>query len=91
MEIYWVNGQYQEDERIFDSQFEVYEWTDSLYQDFSNGFLRKENIGFATPDVKVMDCLTELIQQSGTILEGELYLFPQLGHILAFSSYKYLI
>ena len=30
MEIYWVNGQYQEDERIFDSQFEVYEWTDSL-------------------------------------------------------------
>jgi len=63
MEIIWVNGQYQEDERIFDSQFEVYEWTDSLYQDFSNGFLRKENIGYATPDAKVIDCLTELIPQ----------------------------
>ncbi|MEK5486980.1 MULTISPECIES: hypothetical protein [unclassified Lysinibacillus] len=63
MEIYWVNGQYQEDEQIFDSQFEVYEWTDSLYQDFSNGFLRKENIGYATPDIKVIDCLTELIPQ----------------------------
>ncbi|MFJ7666431.1 hypothetical protein ACIQXI_04945 [Lysinibacillus sp. NPDC097195] len=63
MEIFWVNGQYQEDERIFDSQFEVYEWTDSLYQDFSNGFLRKENIGYATPDAKVIDCLTELIPQ----------------------------
>ncbi len=63
MEIIWVNGQYQEDERIFNSQFEVYEWTDSLYQDFSNGFLRKENIGYATPDAKVIDCLTELIPQ----------------------------
>jgi len=31
MEIYWVNGQYQEDERIFDSQFEVYEWTDLVW------------------------------------------------------------
>ncbi len=63
MEVYWVNGQYQEDERIFDSLFEVYEWVDSLYQDFSNGFLRKETIGYATPDVKVIDCLTELIPQ----------------------------
>ena len=35
MEVHWINGQYQEDERFFDSQFEVYEWTDSLYQDFS--------------------------------------------------------
>lgn len=52
MEIYWVNGQYQEDVRIFDSKFEVYEWTDSLYQDFSNGFLRKENIGYTTPDIR---------------------------------------
>ncbi|WP_256363923.1 hypothetical protein [Psychrobacillus sp. FJAT-21963] len=29
--------------------------TNSLYQDFSNGFLRKENIGYATPDVKLID------------------------------------
>ena len=63
MEIHWVNGQYREDDRIFDSQFEVYEWTDSLYQDFSNCFFREENVGYATPDVKVIDCLIELITQ----------------------------
>ncbi|MCS1382449.1 hypothetical protein NXZ75_09600 [Lysinibacillus sphaericus] len=63
MEIHWVNGQYREDNRIFDSPFEVYEWTDSLYQDFSNHFLREENVGYASPDVKVIDCLTELIPQ----------------------------
>ena len=53
MEICWANGQYQDDERIFDSPFEVYEWTDSLYQDFSNGFYRGDNVGYTTPDVKV--------------------------------------
>ncbi|WP_409368972.1 hypothetical protein [Lysinibacillus sp. 38-6] len=63
MEIHWVNGQYREDNRIFDSQFEVYEWTDSLYQDFSHRFFREENVGYATPDAKVIDCLTELIPQ----------------------------
>lgn len=63
MEIHWVNGQYREDNRIFDSLFEVYEWTDSLYQDFSNHFFREESVGYATPDVKVIDCLTELIPQ----------------------------
>lgn len=63
MEINWVNGQYPEDNSIFDSQFEVYEWTNSLYQDFSNCFFREENVGYITPDVKVIDCLTELIPQ----------------------------
>ena len=63
MQIHWVNGQYPEDDRIFDSQFEVYEWSDSLYLDFSNCFFRKENVGYATPDIKVIECLTELIPQ----------------------------
>lgn len=30
---------------------------------FFKWFLRKENIGYATPDVNVIDCLTELIPQ----------------------------
>lgn len=42
MEIHWANGQYREDNRIFDSQFEVYEWTDSLYQDSQIALLEKK-------------------------------------------------
>ncbi|KGA80449.1 hypothetical protein KQ41_16380 [Lysinibacillus fusiformis] len=30
---------------------------------FLQRLLRKETIGYATPDVKVIDCLTELIPQ----------------------------
>lgn len=63
MEIQWINGQYPEDERIFDSQMEVYEWTNSLYPDFSNGLFRVVNVGYATPDEKVIDSLTELLPQ----------------------------
>lgn len=63
LEIHWVNGQYREDERIFDSQFEVHEWTDSLYQDFAYCFFRKELVGYATPDIKVIDYLTKLIPE----------------------------
>ena len=63
MDIQWVSGQYAEDKRIFDSQMEVYEWTDSLYPDFSNYLYREVNFGYATPDEKVIDCLTELLPQ----------------------------
>lgn len=63
MEIHWVNGQYPEDKRIFDSQMEVYEWSHSLYPDFSNYIFRKVNVGYATPDEKVINYLSELIPQ----------------------------
>ena len=63
MELKWVNGQYPEDKRIFDSEMEVYEWTHSLYTDISLYLFREQNVGYATPDEKVIDFLTELLPQ----------------------------
>ncbi len=63
MDIKWVNGQYPEDNRIFDSEFEAYEWSDSLFPDFSPSLYSRENVGYATPDEKVVNYLMELIQQ----------------------------
>ena len=37
MNITWINENYKEANRIFDSSFEVYEWADSLYPDFGGG------------------------------------------------------
>ena len=54
MEIQWVNGQYAEDNRIFDMETEVYEWADSLYGDFLDGLVNKKSVGYATPDEKVI-------------------------------------
>ncbi|MEK5038668.1 hypothetical protein [Sporosarcina sp. FSL K6-3457] len=63
MEVQWINGQYPEDKRIFDSEMEVFEWTNSLYPDFSNSLCREENVGYVTPDEKVIDYLTDLLPQ----------------------------
>ncbi|MEO4052624.1 hypothetical protein [Solibacillus sp. CAU 1738] len=63
MDINWVNGQYAEDTRLFDSLHEAYEWTDSLYQDFSHSFYRRERVGYATPDEKVIDYLTDFLPE----------------------------
>ncbi|WDM00444.1 hypothetical protein JI721_12015 [Alicyclobacillus cycloheptanicus] len=51
MEIHWINEDYKEGGRVFDSEWEVDEWVDSLYSDFG-GCLRT-NVGYATPDEKV--------------------------------------
>ena len=61
MEIQWINGQYEEDNRIFDMETEVYEWTHSLYVDFLGGLVSQKNVGYATPDEKVTDKLSELL------------------------------
>lgn len=32
--VIWINGSHKEDNRIFDSEFEVDEWARALYPDF---------------------------------------------------------
>lgn len=61
MDIQWVSGQYAEDNRIFDSLHEVYEWTDSLYPEFLIHLVNKVNTGYSTPDEKVIESLAILI------------------------------
>lgn len=59
MDIRWISGRYNEDNRIFDSSWEVEEWVDSLYSDFAGaGFV---NVGYATPDEKVATNLTSCL------------------------------
>ena len=61
MKIHWVNGQYLEDNRIFDTENEVYEWSNSLYGDFLGCLVTKVNVGYTTPDEKVVNSLEKLI------------------------------
>ncbi|MER2169583.1 MAG: hypothetical protein ABS938_03005 [Psychrobacillus psychrodurans] len=61
MEIQWINGQYAEDNRIFDMEMEVYEWSDSLYGDSLDGLVNKKSVGYVTPDEKVIASLSKLI------------------------------
>ncbi|MGE7094463.1 hypothetical protein ACQKII_24130 [Lysinibacillus sp. NPDC048646] len=61
MEVQWLSGQYAEDYRIFDSLYEAYEWTDSLYPEFLIYLVNKVCVGYATPDEKVIDYLTDFI------------------------------
>ncbi|MFJ8064033.1 hypothetical protein ACIQYS_05340 [Psychrobacillus sp. NPDC096426] len=63
MKIKWINGQHAEDNRIFDSLIEAYEWTDSLYHDFSNNLISRVKVGYATPDAKVIDYLIDFIPE----------------------------
>jgi hypothetical protein len=57
MDIEWINENYKEACKIFDSVREVYEWADSLYPDFAGG--HRVNVGYATPDDKVYAFLVE--------------------------------
>ncbi len=61
MKIHWINGQYSEDNRIFDTKNEVYEWSNSLYGDFLGYLVSKVNVGYTTPDEKVINSLEKLI------------------------------
>ncbi|WHT47307.1 hypothetical protein QNH10_13965 [Sporosarcina thermotolerans] len=56
----WINGSHKEDNRIFDSEFEVKEWTEALYPDFVAYLSNKNNVGYATPDEKVINYLASL-------------------------------
>ncbi|MFE8697558.1 hypothetical protein ACFYKT_14540 [Cytobacillus sp. FJAT-53684] len=61
--IKWVNGSCKEDNRIFDSEFEAEKWADSIYPDFIAYFGYKQDVGYATPDKKVIKHLEVLMPQ----------------------------
>ncbi|GLG01221.1 hypothetical protein Alches_12600 [Alicyclobacillus hesperidum subsp. aegles] len=67
MSIKWIHGRYKEDSRVFDSQWEAEEWADSLYPDIvGEGFV---NVGYATPDQKVVDFLIRQIPRWAEFLK----------------------
>jgi hypothetical protein len=59
--IIWINGSYKEDNRIFNSSIQAEEWADSLLPDFGPYLVSKVNVGYATPDEKVIKCLEYLL------------------------------
>lgn len=61
--VIWINGRHNEDNRIFDSEFEAKEWTEALYPDFVAYLSNKNNVGYATPDEKVIKYLVSLFPQ----------------------------
>ena len=61
--IKWINGIYKEDNRIFDSDWEAYEWADGLHSDIVPDLAAKVNVGYATPDKKVYSNLLDLIPE----------------------------
>ena len=61
--VMWINGSHKEDNRIFDSEFEVEEWARALYPDFVAFLSNHTNVGYATPDEKVINYLAVLFPQ----------------------------
>ena len=59
----WINGSHKEDNRIFDSEFEVKEWAEALYPDFVAYLSYKNDVGYATLDEKVIKYLASLFPQ----------------------------
>ena len=59
----WINGSHKEDNRVFDSEFEVKEWTEALYPNFVAYLSNKNNVGYATPDERVIKYLAFLFPQ----------------------------
>jgi len=59
----WINGSHKEDNRIFDSEFEVKEWTEALYPDCVAYLSDKNNVGYATPDEKEIKYLASFFSQ----------------------------
>lgn len=62
-DVKWINGSHKEDNRIFDSEFEAEEWADSIYPDFVAFLSETTNVGYATPDEKVIKYLVTLFPQ----------------------------
>ncbi|NRD78983.1 hypothetical protein HPT25_16585 [Bacillus sp. BRMEA1] len=59
--IVWINGNYKEDNRIFDCKIQSEEWADALLPDFGPYFISKINVGYATSDEKVIKFLAILL------------------------------
>ena len=77
--IQWINGSYKEDNYIFKTQHQAEMWADALYPDFGLYLRAKTTVGYATPDEKVVNCLSELLpvwiiynhNTNGSICKGE--------------------
>ncbi len=61
--VQWINGNYKEDNYIFETHRQAEMWADALYPDFALYLLSKTNVGYATPDEKVIKCLAELLPE----------------------------
>ena len=61
----WINGSHKEDHRIFDSAFEAEEWSEALYPDFVAYLDDENNVGYASPDEKVIKYLASRFPKWG--------------------------
>ncbi|WP_026575631.1 hypothetical protein [Bacillus sp. UNC438CL73TsuS30] len=55
--IVWINGTYEEENRIFDTDIQAEEWVDALLPDFGPYLICQINVGYSTPDEKVINYL----------------------------------
>ncbi|MEH7109045.1 hypothetical protein [Bacillus sp. JJ1764] len=61
--IVWINGTYEEDNRIFDSSRQAEEWANALFPDLGPYLISKIDVGYATPDEKVIKYLESLLSE----------------------------
>ena len=61
--VIWINSSQKDDTRVFDSDFEVEEWARALYPDFVAYLREQTNVGYATPDEKVINYLASHFPQ----------------------------
>ncbi len=59
----WINGSYKEGSQIFDSEFEAKEWADALNPDIVAYLGIQNNVGYASPDEKVIKYLAAFLPQ----------------------------
>lgn len=75
--VIWVNGSSNEDNRIFDSEIEAREWADALYTDFAAYLSEENNVGYATPDEKVINYLLTFLPQWADYNHFEVEVFTE--------------
>lgn len=61
--IIWINGSSKEDNRIFASDLEARECAEALYSDFAAYLSKENNVGYASPDEKVIHYLLTILPQ----------------------------
>lgn len=64
--IIWINGNYKEDNRIFDSKIQAKEWADSLLPEFGPYLISQVNVGYETPDEDVINYLEYFLPKWAT-------------------------
>lgn len=92
MEVEWINGKHKEDNLIFDSDFEAYEWADSITQDLSGYLWDRKNGGYMTRDIKVFEYLAKLVPSIAEIYNVENVCFNKEKEIInGQTNYKFWI